>query len=45
MDALLIAAAESSNCVELITEDFNDGQIIDGVVPFSRRYYGRAHDE
>jgi predicted nucleic acid-binding protein len=30
-DALLIAAAESSNCVELITEDLNDGQIINGV--------------
>jgi predicted nucleic acid-binding protein len=30
-DALLIAAAEYSNCVELITEDLNDGQIINGV--------------
>jgi predicted nucleic acid-binding protein len=30
-DALLIAAAESSNCVELITEDLNDGQIINGI--------------
>ncbi|GHV72689.1 twitching motility protein PilT [Spirochaetia bacterium] len=30
-DALLIAAAESANCTELITEDLNDGQIINGV--------------
>jgi predicted nucleic acid-binding protein len=30
-DALLIASAESSNCVELMTEDLNDGQIINGV--------------
>jgi predicted nucleic acid-binding protein len=30
-DALLIAAAESAHCAELITEDLNDGQIIDGV--------------
>jgi predicted nucleic acid-binding protein len=30
-DALLISAAESANCTELITEDLNDGQIINGV--------------
>ncbi|GHV80678.1 twitching motility protein PilT [Spirochaetia bacterium] len=30
-DALLIAAAESANCTELITEDLNDGQIINGI--------------
>ncbi|GMO31684.1 MAG: PIN domain-containing protein [Termitinemataceae bacterium] len=30
-DALLIAASESANCTELITEDLNDGQIINGV--------------
>ncbi|GMO40035.1 MAG: PIN domain-containing protein [Termitinemataceae bacterium] len=30
-DALLIAASESANCAELITEDLNDGQIINGV--------------
>jgi predicted nucleic acid-binding protein len=30
-DALLIASAESSNCVELMTEDLNDGQIINGI--------------
>jgi predicted nucleic acid-binding protein len=30
-DALLIAAAESSNSTELMTEDLNDGQIINGV--------------
>jgi predicted nucleic acid-binding protein len=30
-DALLIAAAEFSNSVELITEDLNDGQIINGI--------------
>ena len=30
-DALLLAAAESANCTELITEDLNDGQIINGV--------------
>jgi predicted nucleic acid-binding protein len=30
-DALLIAAAESANCTELLTEDLNDGQIINGI--------------
>ena len=30
-DALLIAASESANCTGLITEDLNDGQIINGV--------------
>jgi predicted nucleic acid-binding protein len=30
-DALLIAAAESSNSTEIISEDLNDGQIIDGI--------------
>jgi predicted nucleic acid-binding protein len=30
-DALLIASAESASCAELITEDLNDGQIINGV--------------
>jgi predicted nucleic acid-binding protein len=30
-DALLITAAEFSNSVELITEDLNDGQIINGI--------------
>jgi predicted nucleic acid-binding protein len=30
-DALLVAAAESANCAELMTEDLNDGQIINGV--------------
>jgi predicted nucleic acid-binding protein len=38
-DALLIAAAEFSNCVELMTEDLNDGQIVNGVKiknPFNR---------
>ncbi|GHV76836.1 twitching motility protein PilT [Spirochaetia bacterium] len=39
-DALLIAASESAHCTELITEDLNDGQIINGVKiknPFLRR--------
>jgi predicted nucleic acid-binding protein len=30
-DALLIAAAEYSKCSEIITEDLNDGQIINGI--------------
>jgi predicted nucleic acid-binding protein len=30
-DALLLASAESANCAELLTEDLNDGQIINGV--------------
>jgi predicted nucleic acid-binding protein len=30
-DALLIAAAEYSKCIEIITEDLNDGQIINGI--------------
>jgi predicted nucleic acid-binding protein len=30
-DALLIAAAESSNSTEIMTEDLNNGQIINGV--------------
>jgi predicted nucleic acid-binding protein len=30
-DALLIAAAESANCAELLTEDLNDGQTINGI--------------
>jgi predicted nucleic acid-binding protein len=30
-DALLIAAAEYSKCFEIITEDLNDGQIINGI--------------
>ena len=30
-DALLIAASESAHCTGLITEDLNDGQIINGV--------------
>jgi predicted nucleic acid-binding protein len=30
-DALLISAAESATCTELITEYLNDGQIINGV--------------
>ncbi|MDR2746985.1 MAG: PIN domain-containing protein [Treponema sp.] len=30
-DALVIAAAEYSKCSEIITEDLNDGQIINGI--------------
>jgi predicted nucleic acid-binding protein len=30
-DALIIAAAEYSKCLEIITEDLNDGQIINGI--------------
>jgi predicted nucleic acid-binding protein len=30
-DALLIAAAEYSKCFEIITEDLNDSQIINGI--------------
>ena len=30
-DALLIAATEYSKCFEIITEDLNDGQIINGI--------------
>jgi predicted nucleic acid-binding protein len=30
-DALIIAAAEYSKCSEIITEDLNDGQIINGM--------------
>ncbi|GHV40510.1 twitching motility protein PilT [Spirochaetia bacterium] len=30
-DALVIAAAESAHCTEIITEDLNDGQIMNGV--------------
>jgi predicted nucleic acid-binding protein len=30
-DALLVAAAEYSKCLEIITEDLNDGQIINGI--------------
>ncbi|MDR1047968.1 MAG: PIN domain-containing protein [Treponema sp.] len=30
-DALIIASAEYSKCSEIITEDLNDGQIINGI--------------
>ena len=30
-DALIVAAAESSKCVKLWSEDLNDGQVIRGV--------------
>jgi predicted nucleic acid-binding protein len=30
-DALLIASAEYSKCIEIVTEDLNDGQIINGI--------------
>jgi predicted nucleic acid-binding protein len=30
-DALIIAAAEYSKCSEIVTEDLNDGQIINGI--------------
>jgi predicted nucleic acid-binding protein len=30
-DALIIAAASSANCSEVLTEDLNEGQIIVGV--------------
>lgn len=30
-DALVLAAAKRAACVELLTEDFNDGQQYDGV--------------
>jgi predicted nucleic acid-binding protein len=30
-DALVIAAAEYSKCFEIITEDLNDGQIMNGI--------------
>jgi predicted nucleic acid-binding protein len=30
-DALVIAAAEYSKCSEIITEDLNDGQILNGI--------------
>ncbi len=30
-DSLILSAAKSANCSVLLTEDLNDGQVVDGV--------------